>query len=125
MADLGVLLAPPDNSGSALAELARTAERSGLDLVVVADDLDPWSTAAWVAAATTRIPIGLDLPAVADPDLTDPAAPYPAVVDKARQSLDLLTGPRLLDGGWVLAEPDVDAARVRELAAPGQAVVVP
>lgn len=141
MTELGIvvdLTAPP--SGDELSELARAAERAGLDVVVLGgapdgageheavDELagaDPWTAATWVAASTARIAIGVPASKVAAADPNDPAIPIAAVVDKARESLGLLAGDRLVRDGWVVAPADADADRVRSLAERGSVVVIP
>ncbi|MGI5152858.1 FAD-binding protein [Plantactinospora sp. CA-294935] len=117
-----------------LAVLARRAEAGGLDLVVVRGDgapeelhgLDPWTTAVWLAGRTKHIQFGVASPAPAT-DPTDPQAPYPAVVDKARQSLDLLAGTRLItsESAWVTAPEGAGPDQLRTLAEAGLPVVVP
>src|SRR5262245_57889307 len=81
------------------------------------DGLDPWTAAVWIAGRTKHIPIAVVAPAVSAPDPADPEAPYPAVVEKARQSLDTLAGPRLITStsAWVSAPADAepDALRAR------------
>jgi len=118
-----------------LTELAGLAEKGGLALVVVggADStsepasLDPWVAATWIAGATQRIAVGVDAPDVAPPDPADAEAPYPAVVAKARESLDTLAPGRLLTSGsgWVVAERDAGLAELEALGAGGLPVVVP
>jgi FAD binding domain/Berberine and berberine like len=136
--ELGVLV---DLSGPAdLTELAGLAEKGRLDLVVVgsadcgsADSasetagLDPWTAATWIAGATQRIAIGVDVPGVAPPDPADAQAPYPMVVAKARDSLDALAPGRLLTSasGWVVAGRDAGLAELEALGAAGLPVVVP
>ncbi|GAB2605879.1 FAD-binding oxidoreductase [Pseudactinotalea suaedae] len=140
MAELGIVVdLAATSSGAELSELAQAAERAGLDLVVVAgardeaggdepaDELvgvDPWTVATWVAAATTRIAIGVPSSTVQGPDPSDPRIPIAAVVDKARESLALLAGDRLVHDGWVVAPAGADADQVRSLAERGSLVVV-
>lgn len=125
---VGILLRPSD-AGTATA-LAQRAEARGLALVVVdgganagADGtLDAWTLASWLAGATESIAIGVDLRA------PEPAAaserPLPDVVDRARESLDLLAPGRLLldPEAWRVV-PRADAAAA--LAQAGAVVVVP
>jgi hypothetical protein len=130
MTDVGIVLAlSTAPSGATVAEIARAAERHGLDLVVVPtpsnDGLDGWTVATWVAAATTRIAVGFSRTAVGPPEASDAATPIAAGLEKARESLDLLAGPRLLERGWVEAPAHADADQLRTLAAGGAAVVVP
>src|SRR5690606_25863165 len=63
----------------------------------------------------------------APPDPTDPEAPYPAVVEKAQQSLERLAGARLVtsESAWLTAPPDAAPAALRDLAEAGLPVVVP
>ena len=132
--DLGVLfdlsVVPTD-----LTELAGLAEKGSLDLVVVDGangagelaGLDPWTAATWVAGATQRIAIGVDITDVAPPHPADVEAPYPAVVTKARDSLDVLAAGRLLTSAsaWVVAGRDAGLAELEALGAAGLPVVVP
>jgi hypothetical protein len=131
--ELGILvdLSEPDG----LTELAGLAEKGGLTLVVVggADStsetarLDPWTAATWIAGATQRVAVGVDAPDVTPPDPGDAEAPYPAVVAKARESLDVLAPGRLLTSasGWVVAGRDAGLAELEALGAGGLPVVVP
>jgi FAD/FMN-containing dehydrogenase len=131
-------LAPGD-----VTALARRAEVGGLSLVVLrsgdgaagpeatnptaSGTLDPWTVAVWIAGHTRHIGIGLAtaLPSAGDP--TDPEAPYPRVVVKARQSLEVLAGPRLVTGeaAWVVAPLDAGLDELRARAQGGLPVVVP
>ena len=115
------------------AALARLAEQRGLDLVVVIGDdgaagrsvgLDLWTAAVWLAGLTSRIGIGVPAGATSTPDPTDPEAPYPSVVAKARDSLGILAEGRIISGasGWVVAPRD---AKAEELAEGDLPVVVP
>ena len=129
--ELGILvdLSGPDD----LTELAGLAEKGGLALVVVggadstAESLDPWTAATWIAGATQRIAVGVDAPDVAPPEPADAEAPYPVVVAKARESLDMLAPGRLLTSasGWVVAGRDAGLAELEALGAGGLPVVVP
>jgi hypothetical protein len=117
--ELGIEL---DLSGDpqTLAALTRQAEQGGLDLLVVrGDGLDPWTTAVWLAGRTRHLQIGVASP--------DPAEVTRAMVAKARQSLDVLAGNRLItsDSAWVTAPEGAGADLIRELAEGGKAVVVP
>lgn len=130
MTDLGIVLDLSGSpSGPTIAEIARATERAGLDVIVVPtsaeDGLDGWTVATWVAAATARIAIGLSRtrPVMSQP--TGAAIPIPAVAEKARESLDLLVGPRLLEQGWTEAPADAGTDQVRALAEDGHTVVVP
>jgi hypothetical protein len=131
--ELGILVDPSGLDD--LTELAGLAEKGGLTLVVVggADStsgtarLDPWTAATWIAGATQRIAIGVDAPDVTAPDPADAEAPFPAVVAKARDSLDTLAPGRLLTSasGWVVAGRDAGLAELEALGAGGRPVVVP
>lgn len=114
------------------ADLARQAEAGALDLVVLhtADESadgaasDPWTAAAWVAGTTQHIQVGVAPPAAREA-ATDAETPVPAVVEKARESLALLAGPRLLLGpGWVVAPADAGPVELASLAEDGLPVVV-
>ncbi|MEZ3160929.1 LLM class flavin-dependent oxidoreductase [Microbacterium sp. BWT-B31] len=111
--------------------LAQRAEERGLDLVVVQGTggtaLDPWTLAAWLAGATSRIAIGLATPAVPDPDPTDVEAPYPAVRAKALDSIDALSRGRMMTdaSAWVLAPRGAGPAEVEALAAASAQPVAP
>lgn len=124
-------------SPETLTALAAHAEQVGLDLVVVTtpdDDLapdgiaglDPWTTTVWLAGATKHIQLGVAPPApTADP--ADPEAPYASVLAKARESLDLLGGTRLLtdSDAWVVAPTGASEETLCPLADDGRPVVVP
>lgn len=136
MTELGIVLDSTQSlNGPTITALARAAERAGLDLVVVPDapdssaadrdTVDRWTVATWVAASTSRIAVGLTPPTRPSSDPADPEIPNSAVVAKARESLDLLAGPRLIETGWVVAPAEPDADQVRELGSTGRAVVVP
>jgi alkanesulfonate monooxygenase SsuD/methylene tetrahydromethanopterin reductase-like flavin-dependent oxidoreductase (luciferase family) len=85
---------------------ARAAEAAGFDFVSASDHLhgttatyEPWTLLAWIAASTSRIRVATRVLAV----------PYrhPAVVAKMAESLDRLSGGRLilgLGGGYLDAE---------------------
>lgn len=104
---LGVVLAVDATDPGAPARLARLAEDTGLDLVVVPDtgsaddgaDLDPWTTLAHVAASTRDI-------GIAGHGLLLDDRP-PAVLARAAASLDHLAGGRLSLG--LGAGPDPEA----------------
>jgi probable F420-dependent oxidoreductase len=82
--------------------LARRAEELGFDFVSASDHLhgrdpsyEPWTLLAWIAAATSRLRVATRVLAV----------PYrhPAVLAKMAETLDRLSGGRLilgLGGGW-------------------------
>lgn len=81
---------------------ARLAEEVGFDFVSASDHLhssaptvEPWTLLSWIAGATSRVKVATRVLAV----------PYrhPAVVAKMAESLDRLSGGRLilgLGGGW-------------------------
>jgi probable F420-dependent oxidoreductase len=85
---------------------AQAAESAGFDFVSASDHLhgetptyEPWTLLTWIAAATTRIRVGTRVLAV-------PHRP-PAVVAKMSETLDRLSGGRLilgLGGGYLDAE---------------------
>ncbi|RIV38038.1 FAD-binding protein [Micromonospora radicis] len=133
--ELGIALdlSGADGDPAVLADLARRAESAGLDLVVIDDSgrqpqpgLDPWTTAVWLAGRTTHIPIAV-APATNATDPPETGQPYPSVVAKAHQSLDVLAGSRLVaaQAGWTLASPDAGIDQIRRLAEAGAPVVVP
>ena len=97
-ARFGIVLDPAHLTPHALTELARVADEAGLDLLAVADTtaateqvsersgLDPWTTLAWVAGATSRITLATHALAP-----TGPAT----VLARAAANLDLMTNGRL------------------------------
>lgn len=99
MTSLDLARAQADPEGFAAA--AREAEARGADFVFLREadgdlnGLDPLTTAAWLAGRTERIRIGV-------PGLE---ASTPAMHDKAQESLDALTGARVMPG--VTSESDV------------------
>jgi len=132
--DLGIVVRATDEQRAGVATgLARLAEERGLDLVVVdaastQGTLDPWTLAAWLAGATKRIGIGIDRPLPPAPDPTDSTAPYPSVIERARESLERIARGRVMTdaSAWVVASADADAATLADLAArDGLPVVVP
>lgn len=127
--DLGIALdssRPP----AELTALGRAAEEHGFAVIVLEGaELDPWTTAVWLAGATRTIPILL--PEASGTDRTptaptDPEAPIPDVVAKAAESADALTGGRVTRVApfWTRAGSGASAAELRELAADGARVVV-
>ncbi len=86
----GYFLIP--NAADPLIQLARQAERLGLDYVAVQDHpyqrrfVDTWTLLSMIAASTSRI--GLF------PDVANLPLRPPAVLAKAAASLDLLSGGR-------------------------------
>src|SRR5690606_14068512 len=128
--ELGIALdlSGPAADPQALVELAQRAEEGGLDLVVLdgtADEagLDPWTSAAWVAGKTARIQIGVVCAPMSSTDAPsgprDARVPYPAVMDKAHHSLDLLAGTRFLTSAsaWVTGPASAQPDDIRALAA--------
>ncbi|WP_350347677.1 FAD-binding protein [Agromyces sp. G08B096] len=150
--ELGVLIEPdwvagPGPGASAGAadrpdpttELTRAAEAAGLDLVVLTtgrdapeSGLDPWTTAVWLAARTTRIAIGVAESRTARTPL-DAEAPVPSMLARGREAADVLAPGRLItarpDQGagrpWVVAAADAGADDLAALAEAGLPVVVP
>ncbi|MGY2130396.1 FAD-binding protein [Blastococcus sp. SYSU DS0617] len=118
-----------------LTVMAQRAEGAGLELVVLTSDaatddgsgLDRWTAAAWLAGATRRIGIGIALPDANPPDPADATAAYPSVIAKARDSLDLLAGARVLTdpSAWTVVAPGTSPAEIATLGAEGGPVVVP
>lgn len=117
-----------------LTRLAQLADERGLDLVVLtgragddAPSLDPRVAAAWLAGSTTRVAIGVEETRVASPDPNDPEAPYPTVVAKAAESLEVLAPGRVMTdpSTWVVAPPSAGPAELAVLAESGRPVVVP
>lgn len=129
--ELGIALDLSNADPEDLVALAQRAEKSGLDLVVLSatepGGLDAWTAAAWIAGRTERIQLGVAGAPAAGSDPADPETPYPAVVDKAHQSLDILAGTRLVtaESAWRTAPPDADVDEVRAQAQAGLPVVVP
>ncbi|MBG6094925.1 FAD-binding protein [Nocardioides luteus] len=125
--ELGVALdpaLPPD----AMTALAQRAEEAGLDLVVIdPGDLDPWTTATWLLGSTKSVPIGVTLTPTGAPDPRDPDAGYPSVAERARDSLDLLAGARLITDpdAWTSAPADLSPAALESAASTSVPLVVP
>ncbi|MFD5059363.1 LLM class flavin-dependent oxidoreductase [Streptomyces sp. NPDC058394] len=112
----GTVLMPSADRPGEVVELARAAERGGLDLVSVPDHpyqpglLDAWTTLAVVAAVTTRVRV---FPNVANLPLRPPA-----VLARSAASLDLLSGGRVEIGLGAGADWDNIAAEGGPGAAP-------
>jgi hypothetical protein len=130
--ELGIALDVSGDTEPMLA-LAQLAERRGLDLVVLdgsgdreAQGLDPWTAAVWVAGRTDHIQLGVAAPPTST-DTADPESANPLVVAKARQSLDVLAGTRLIasENGWVTAPAGAEVDQLRALQDAGRPVVVP
>jgi alkanesulfonate monooxygenase SsuD/methylene tetrahydromethanopterin reductase-like flavin-dependent oxidoreductase (luciferase family) len=91
--EFGAFITPAHESAETVVELARLAERVGLDLVTFQDHpyqrrfLDTWTLLSYVAARTERIRL---FPNVANLPLRPPA-----VLAKAAASLDVLSGGRV------------------------------
>lgn len=125
--ELGVAL-DPALPPAAMTDLAQRAEEAGLDLVVIdPDDLDPWTTATWLVGSTKSIPIGVTLAPAGAPDPRDPDGGYPSVAGRARDSLDLLAGARLITDptAWTNAPADLSPADLERAASAHLPVVVP
>jgi probable F420-dependent oxidoreductase len=98
----GVNVSAPATPGADPVAAATRAEELGFDFVSASDHLhgasptyEPWTTLSWIAAATSRIRVATRVLAV----------PYrhPAVVAKMAETLDRMSGGRLvlgLGGGW-------------------------
>jgi probable F420-dependent oxidoreductase len=98
----GVNVSAPARPGADPVAAATRAEELGFDFVSASDHLhgtsptyEPWTMLSWIAAATSRIRVASRVLAV----------PYrhPAVVAKMAETLDRLSGGRLilgLGGGW-------------------------
>ncbi|MFF5278890.1 LLM class flavin-dependent oxidoreductase [Streptomyces sp. NPDC000133] len=116
----GTVLMPSAGRPGEVVELARVAERGGLDLVSVPDHpyqpglLDAWTTLAVVAAATTRVRV---FPNVANLPLRPPA-----VLARSAASLDLLSGGRVEIGLGAGAYWDNIAAEGGPRRSPGEAL---
>jgi hypothetical protein len=144
-------------AGATATELARLADEAGLDLVVIGPGpagigtgpagigtgpagaetdedvpgLDPWTQAAWIAGATRRVAVAV--PAAApltpgdQPDPADPESACPAVIARARDSLDALAPGRTLTdpADWIVAPRNADRATLLELGTKGLPVAVP
>lgn len=106
--EFGVFVPPAAESADAVVELARLADRLGLDLVSAQDHpyqpafLDVWTLLSVVAARTERVRV---FPNVANLPLRPPA-----VLARAAASLDVLTGGRVELGLGAGAFPDGVAA---------------
>jgi probable F420-dependent oxidoreductase len=94
---LGLGVPTSARSGVDPVEDARTAEALGFDFLSASDHLhgreptyEPWTMLSWIAAATTRISVATRVLAV----------PYrhPAVIAKMAETLDRLSGGRLILG---------------------------
>jgi alkanesulfonate monooxygenase SsuD/methylene tetrahydromethanopterin reductase-like flavin-dependent oxidoreductase (luciferase family) len=116
----GTFITPRSDRPHDAVELARLAERSGLDLVTFQDHpyqprfLDTWTLLSWVAARTERVRIAPNV-------LNLPLRP-PAVVARAAASLDLLSGGRVdLGLGAGAFWEGIEAMGTRRLR-PGQSV---
>jgi hypothetical protein len=90
--EFGAFITPAHESAETVVELARHAERVGLDLVTFQDHpyqrrfLDTWTLLSYVAGRTERVRLSANV-------LNLPLRP-PAVVARAVASLDLLSGGR-------------------------------
>lgn len=97
--------APSEATMQDAINVALHAEDRGIDLVVIRETedptgpntIDPWTFATWITASTNRISVAVpDLRRGFDP--FDPEIPYPAMLEKGGESLDLLAGTRLVEG---------------------------
>ncbi|WP_127127109.1 LLM class flavin-dependent oxidoreductase [Georgenia sp. SYP-B2076] len=90
---MGVFLTPGSRSPRQVVDLARLAERAGLDILALQDHpyqpafLDTWTLLSYLGAATERIRL--------TPDVANLPLRPPAVLARAVASLDLLTGGRV------------------------------
>ncbi|TDC62775.1 LLM class flavin-dependent oxidoreductase [Actinomadura sp. GC306] len=88
--EFGYFLVP--NTADPLLDLARTADRAGLDLIGVQDHpyqrryVDTWTLLSMIAAVTERVRVF--------PDVANLPLRPPAVLAKAAASLDVLSGGR-------------------------------
>jgi alkanesulfonate monooxygenase SsuD/methylene tetrahydromethanopterin reductase-like flavin-dependent oxidoreductase (luciferase family) len=88
----GISLVPNAAEVDSIRELARVADRGGLDLIGFQDHpyqvrfVDTWALMAWVLAETTSIHVF--------PDVANLPLRPPAVLAKAAASLDVLSGGR-------------------------------
>lgn len=116
----GVFITPQSQDPEAVVELARLAERVGLDLVTFQDHpyqprfLDTWTLLSWVAGQTERIHLA--------PNVANLPLRSPAVLARAAASLDLLSGGRLALGLGAGAFWDAIAAMGGRRLGPGEAV---
>lgn len=151
--EVGVLIEPTDSPGDpdAAGEVAIAAEANGLDLMVVpsaegstdTSGLDAWTMAVWLAARTERIAIGVpaghpvrrtrgSVFGIAD-GTPNAESSVPSMIARARETLDVLAGPRLVTertdaaGGasWRTAARDAGIDELSALAEDGLPVVVP
>ena len=94
--EFGAFITPAHESAETVVELARLAERVGLDLVTFQDHpyqrrfLDTWTLLSYVAGRTERVRLAANV-------LNLPLRP-PAVVARAVASLDILSGGRADSG---------------------------
>jgi alkanesulfonate monooxygenase SsuD/methylene tetrahydromethanopterin reductase-like flavin-dependent oxidoreductase (luciferase family) len=93
----GILLTHAEASRHGVAAVAQHAERLGFDLLTAWDhihtggpDLEVWTTLTWAAACTTRIAVA--------PNVLAPFHRHPLVVAKMAETLDRLSGGRLILG---------------------------
>ncbi|MER5431335.1 LLM class flavin-dependent oxidoreductase [Streptomyces sp. NPDC002588] len=116
----GAVLVPSAGHAEDAVELARVADRAGLDLVSVPDHpyrpdlLDAWMALAVIAASTTRVRV---FPNVANLPLRPPA-----VLARTAAGLDLLSGGRVELGLGAGAYWDSIAADGGPRRGPGEAV---
>ncbi|MCR2764277.1 FAD-binding protein [Microbacterium sp. zg.B48] len=133
--ELGILLEAGRRHPDDLMELALEADRRGVGVAVVrrsarhedaGEPWSPWTIAAWIAARTERLRVGI-VPAAAPGAAFGASTPAFAVTElrsvttKAEQSLESLAPGRVLSSAtaWVVAPPRPDAAGLRALAVRG------
>ena len=140
--EVGVLVEGIDGTGTV--EIAAAAEAAGLDLVAIRasvdSDLDVWTLAAWTAARTEGITIGIvEAPPSGrtrgaafgiEGGPPDASEPIPSVVVQAYESLRRLAGDRLVvhradEAAWVVAPGTPTLAELQVLAGDGLPVVIP
>ena len=118
--EFGVFITPRNDDPGAVVELARLAERVGLDLVTFQDHpyqpafLDTWTLLSWVAGKTDRIRLAANV-------LNLPLR-QPAVLARSVASLDRLAGGRVELGLGAGAFWDAIAAMGGRRLKPGEAV---
>ncbi|MFJ2826663.1 LLM class flavin-dependent oxidoreductase [Streptomyces sp. NPDC087263] len=116
----GAVLTPDVEQPHTVIELARLADRSGLDLVSVADHpyrpdfLDAWTLLSVIAARTERVRV---FPNVANLPLRPPAG-----LARAAASLDVLSGGRVELGLGAGGYWDAIASEGQARRTPGEAV---
>lgn len=116
----GTFVTPLAAQSGTVVELARLAERCGLDLVTFQDHpyqprfLDAWTLLTWVAARTERVRLA--------PNVLNLPLRQPTVIARSAASLDLLSGGRVELALGAGAFWDAIAASGGRRLTPGQAV---